>query len=59
MRHDIDGSPIKPVSPEDRVLAQERNDPKIVSAPEAAEPAMSAPNKAELIRASLLQGRSR
>jgi sRNA-binding protein len=63
MRHDLEGKPIGPLSPEDRLVAQQRvqslkrNNAETVPAPEPA-PAPVAPSKAEQIRSALL-GRSR
>ena len=65
MRHDIDGNPIEPLSPADRLAARQRlialkqipaktPDPQEQSAPPP-----PAPSKSELIRASLLRGTKR
>ncbi|MGG6892467.1 ProQ/FINO family protein [Rhizobium sp. BR 315] len=64
MRHDVAGNPIEPLSPEDRLAAQERlaalRQTQAKSSVPASEPKSPPPpalSKAELIRASLLGGR--
>lgn len=65
MRHDIDGNPIEPLSPADRLAARQRLialkqiPAKIPDPQEQSAPPPPAPSKSELIRASLLRGSKR
>ncbi|NKJ35586.1 MULTISPECIES: ProQ/FINO family protein [Rhizobium] len=65
MRHDIDGNPIEPLSPEDRLAARQRlttlKQTPVKTAEPQEQPAPPPPalSKSELIRAALLRGGKR